>query len=40
MRDYLDRYVHGPKSWTDFLSMIGMEEILDASRRGRSIYND
>ncbi len=40
MRDYLERYVHGPKSWTEFLSLIGMEEILEASRRGRSIYND
>jgi glutaconate CoA-transferase, subunit A len=40
MRAYLDRYVRGPKSWTDFLSLIGMEEILEASRRGRSIYND
>jgi glutaconate CoA-transferase subunit A len=40
MRDYLDRYVHGPKSWAEFLSMIGMEEVLEASRRGRSIYND
>ena len=40
MRDYLDRYVYGPKSWTEFLSLIGMEEVLEASRRGRSIYND
>jgi FO synthase len=33
---------HGrePKSWTDFLSLIGMEEILEATRHGRSIYND
>jgi glutaconate CoA-transferase, subunit A len=40
MRDYLDRYIRGPQSWTDFLSMIGMEEVLEASRRGRSIYDD
>jgi glutaconate CoA-transferase subunit A len=40
MRDYLEKYVYGPKSWTDYLALIGLEEVLDASRRGRSIYND
>jgi glutaconate CoA-transferase subunit A len=40
MKDYLDRYVYGPKSWTEFLSLIGMDEMLDATRRGRSIYDD
>lgn len=40
MRDYLDRYFHGPKSWSDYLALIGMAELLEASRRGRSIYND
>lgn len=40
VRDYLDRYVYGPQNWTDFLSLIGMEEILEATRKGRSMYND
>ncbi|TPM27858.1 CoA transferase subunit A [Mesorhizobium sp. B2-2-2] len=40
MRDYLDRYFYGPDSWNDYLALIGMEELLDASRKGRSIYND
>jgi glutaconate CoA-transferase subunit A len=40
MKDYLDRYVYGPKSWTEFLTLIGMDEVLDATRRGRSIYDD
>jgi glutaconate CoA-transferase subunit A len=40
MKDYLDRYVYGPKCWTEFLSLIGMDEVLDATRRGRSIYDD
>ncbi len=40
MGDYLARYVYGPKTWTDFLSLIGMDEIIEASRKGRSIYND
>jgi glutaconate CoA-transferase, subunit A len=39
MKKYLDEYVYGPKSWSDFLSMIGMDEILAASRRGRSIFD-
>lgn len=38
--EYLDRYFHGPKSWTDYLAQIGVEEMLDAARRGRSIYDD
>jgi glutaconate CoA-transferase subunit A len=38
--EYLDRYVYGPKSWTGYLDLLGMEELLDAARRGRSIYDD
>jgi glutaconate CoA-transferase subunit A len=38
--EYLDRYVYGPKSWTEYLNFLGMEELLDAARRGRSIYDD
>jgi len=38
--EYLDRYVYGPKSWTEYLDLIGTEELLDAARRGRSIYDD
>ncbi|MEG6508874.1 CoA transferase subunit A [Methyloligella sp. 2.7D] len=40
MKAYLDRFVYGPKNWTEFLSLIGMEEIVEASRQGRSMYND
>jgi glutaconate CoA-transferase subunit A len=39
MREYLDRFVYGPKSWTEFLDLIGMEEILDAARAGTAIYD-
>jgi glutaconate CoA-transferase subunit A len=38
--EYLDRYVYGPKSWTEYLALIGLEELLDANRRGKSIYDD
>ena len=40
MRAYLDRHFYGPASWAEYLSLIGMEELLEASRRGRSIYHD
>ncbi|MPZ55986.1 MAG: CoA transferase subunit A [Rhizobiales bacterium] len=40
MKDYLDRYVYGPKSWTEFLDLIGVDELLEAVNAGRSIYND
>ncbi|MBV9066036.1 MAG: CoA transferase subunit A, partial [Methylobacteriaceae bacterium] len=40
LKDYLDRYVYGPKSWTEYLALIGMDEVLEATRRGRSIYDD
>jgi glutaconate CoA-transferase subunit A len=39
MREYLDRFVYGPKSWTDFLDMIGIEDILAAARAGQSLYD-
>ena len=38
--EYLDRYVYGPRSWTEYLGLIGVEDMLDAARRGRSIYDD
>lgn len=37
---YLDRYYREPKTWTDYLARLGMGDLLDAARRGRSIYND
>ena len=40
MQDYLERYFYGPKSWTDYLTLIGLSELLDAARRGKSIYDD
>jgi glutaconate CoA-transferase subunit A len=40
MQEYLDKYVRQPESWTDYLNLIGLGELLDAARRGRSILND
>jgi glutaconate CoA-transferase subunit A len=39
-REYLDRFFYEPKSWTEYLDRIGLADILDAARRGRSIYDD
>ena len=40
IRAYLDRYFYGPKSWTEYLDGLGLEELLDARRRGTSIHDD
>ncbi len=37
---YLDEFYYGPQDWPDYLSKLGMAAILDASNRGRSVYND
>jgi glutaconate CoA-transferase, subunit A len=39
MQEYLERFVYGPKSWTEFLDLIGLDELLEAARAGRSIYD-
>ncbi len=39
MQEYLDRYVYGPKSWNDFLNLIGIDEVLAAARAGKTIYD-
>lgn len=38
--DYLERFYHEPKDWADYLSRIGMAELIDAQRRGSGIYDD
>ena len=40
IQEYLERYFYGPKSWLEYLDLLGLAELLDASRRGRSIYDD
>ncbi len=39
-QEYLARYYYEPKSWADYLSKLGMDAVLDACRRGRSVHND
>jgi len=39
MQQYLEQFVYGPKSWSEFLALIGMDELLEAARAGASIYD-
>jgi glutaconate CoA-transferase subunit A len=39
MEQYLDEYVYGPASWTEFLNLIGIGEVLAAARAGTTIYD-
>lgn len=39
MDEYLDRCVYGPKSWVDYLNLLGLDHLLEAARHGRSISN-
>ena len=39
MEQYLQRFVYGPKSWSDFLALIGVDELLEAARAGQSLYD-
>ena len=39
-QQYLEEFYYGPKSWADYLAKLGMDAVLDACRRGRSVHND
>ena len=39
MQEYLDRFIYGPKSWTGFLDLIGIDTVLKAARDGKAIYD-
>ncbi len=40
VKEYLERFVHGPESWNAYLDLLGMENVIDATIRGRSVHND
>ena len=40
VREYLDKYVYAPPTWNDYLALMGFKNILQATVRGRGIYND
>jgi glutaconate CoA-transferase subunit A len=39
VKEYLDRFVYEPKSWSQFLDLVGLDELLTATRAGISIYD-
>ena len=39
MEQYLKKYVYGPSSWTGFLDLIGIGDVLAAARAGTSLYD-
>jgi glutaconate CoA-transferase subunit A len=39
MAEYLDRYVYGPQSWTEYLNLLGLDHLLEAAKGGRSVSN-
>ncbi len=39
MAEYLERYVRAPKSWTEYLGLLGLESLLEAAKNGRSVSN-
>ena len=40
VKEYIERYVHEPRDWVAYLDLLGMDNVIDAARRGRSVYND
>ena len=40
LKDYLKRFVYEPKSWNVYLDLLGMENLIDATVRGGSVYDD
>ena len=40
VKDYLDGFVYEPESWNAYLALLGMDNVIDATIRGRSVYND
>ena len=38
--EYLERFYYEPSNWSEYLNLLKIEEILDATRRGRSIYDE
>ncbi len=40
VKEYLERYVYQPRDWVAYLDLLGMDNVIDAARRGRSVYND
>jgi glutaconate CoA-transferase subunit A len=40
VKEYIQKFIKEPDSWAAYLDLLGMENLVDAGVRGRSIYND
>jgi glutaconate CoA-transferase subunit A len=40
LSEYMDEFIYGPKSWGEYLNLIGLDHLLEATQGGRSIFND
>jgi glutaconate CoA-transferase subunit A len=40
VKQYLETFYYEPNSWNEYLNRVGMEHLLDATRRGKSIHDD
>ena len=40
VEEYLEKYIRAPENWNAYLELLGMEQVIDATVRGRSVYND
>ena len=40
VKEFIQKYIKEPESWAAYLDLLGMENLVDAGIRGRSIYND
>jgi len=40
VKEYIQKYIREPESWSAYLDLLGMDSLIDAGVRGRSIYND
>jgi glutaconate CoA-transferase subunit A len=40
VEEYLDRFIFGPESWEAYLDLLGMNNVISATRGGRSVFND
>jgi glutaconate CoA-transferase subunit A len=37
--EYLERYIYGPESWTEYLGLLGLDVLLEAAKGGRRVSN-
>ena len=38
--EYLEKHVYSPNSWDDYLGLIGIHDVIEATKSGRRMYSD